>query len=376
MTHVPEPQGQRRPLRCLHVGLGGWGAAWCRTTLPDLVSTETIDVVGVVDIDPARHLVAQEHLSLPAERCFIDVRHAIEQAEPDFVTVVVTPSHHEEVIDAAVQHHLPILCEKPIADTMAGCCRVYRKVAEAGLPMAVTMSHRFDQDKLSLEQQLRSGEYGRLSYLVHRFTMNNRHFGDWGEFRHRIANPLLVEGTVHHVDIWRALADADVATIYARTWNPPWGEYAGDSTGMIIAQMTNGVRCLYEGAKANASGLNGWTEDYLRAECEHATLELDRRALHAMHGPKGERPTVRDLPLRADRTSWLNTMIAEQFCDWLRGGTPPATTLDDNIQCCAALFAAIKSARTGRVIDVQEFLHRNLAAEDADELYGQRRQAG
>ncbi len=43
--------------------------------------------------------------------------------------------------------------------------------------------------------------------------------------------------------------------------------------------MENGVRVLYEGAKANATTLNGWLHDYLRAECENGTLELDARKL-------------------------------------------------------------------------------------------------
>ncbi len=34
--------------------------------------------------------------------------------------------------------------------------------------MAVTMSHRFDQDKQTLEQAIRSGAYGRLNYVIGR----------------------------------------------------------------------------------------------------------------------------------------------------------------------------------------------------------------
>lgn len=39
----------------------------------------------------------------------------------------------------------------------------------------------------------------------------------------------------------------------------------------------NGVRVFYEGAKPNAIGLNGWAQEYVRAECEHATLIMDCR---------------------------------------------------------------------------------------------------
>src|SRR5947207_2892244 len=82
------------------------------------------------------------------------------------------------------------LSEKPIADTMAACVRIYKKVQAAGRKMAVTMSHRFDQDKQSLERAIKSGEYGRLNYVVGRFTHNCRAYGSWSKFRHEIPDPL------------------------------------------------------------------------------------------------------------------------------------------------------------------------------------------
>ena len=102
-------------------------------------------------------------------------------------------------------------------------------------------------------------------------------------------DPLLVEGSVHHFDILRAISSSDAKTVCATTWNPPWGQYAGDSTALIVVEMLNGVRCLYEGGVANASTLNGWGQDYIRAECEHGTLELDRRKLTVLiSGPMGD----------------------------------------------------------------------------------------
>ena len=41
-------------------------------------------------------------------------------------------------------------------------------------------------------------------------------------------------------------------SLTAQTWNPAWGEYAGDSQGLVLMQMENGVRAFYEGAKTNA----------------------------------------------------------------------------------------------------------------------------
>jgi len=354
---MPSETKDPPPLRCVQVGLGEWGENWCRVVLPYLRRRGIAEPVAIVDVDESRFSLAQETLGLPSSCCYTSLKRALADNDCDFVIVVVPPVAHEEVIGTALEQRRHVLCEKPLADSLPGCLRISEQVSNAGVKMAVTMSHRFDQDKQSLQSAVESGKYGPLNYLVYRFTGNYRAFGSWGEFRHRIADPLLVEGSVHHFDIIRAIAASDAKTVYAKTWNPAWGEYAGDSTALIIIEMLNGVRCLYEGAKANASTMNGWGQDYIRAECEYGTLELNHRKLTVLKsGPGGKDLTRERLGLRRDRPKWLNSAIAEDFCDWLRGGPPPPTNYVDNLQCCALLFGAIEAAHTGRCIDVQAFL--------------------
>lgn len=348
------------PLRYIHVGTGGFGTHWCKDVLPRLAAMGKAVPAAAVDINPNALVNAREHLCLPSARCYTDLQRAIDENPADFVIVVVPPAHHEAVVDAALARGMHILSEKPIADTMEGCCRIYHNVRAAGRKMAVTMSHRFDQDKRTLEREIKSGNYGRLNYVIGRFTYNCRAFGSWGMFRHEIPDPLLIEGTVHHFDIFRALSGADARTVYSVTWNPPWGEYAGDSTALVTMQMTNGVRCFYEGAKANASTMNGWMNEYFRAECEHGTLELDARRLRVLRSGPGGPHASEAIPL-LEQPVWMNPWLAELFCDWLRGGPPPPNSLDDNIQCAALLFAAVESAHTGVPVDVPAFLETNRA---------------
>lgn len=349
------------PLRFVQVGTGGMGKYWCSDVFPYLRKQRKAEVVAAVDIVPEHLRYAQEFLDLPEGRCYTDLAQALAENEADAIAVIVPPAFHEQVVDAALAYDLHILSEKPIADTMEASCRIAAKVAQAQRKMCVTMSHRFDQDKATLEHRVASGQYGRPNYIVHRFTHNCREFGTWGAFRHQIEDPMLVEGTVHHFEIHRALAGANAATIYALTWNPEWGEYAGDSIVLALLEMENGVRVLYEGAKVNAATLNGWGNDYLRVECRDGTLELDRRELRVMSSGPGGPPEVENLPLLPGDV-WMNPTIAEQFCDWVDGRTHShPTEVVDNLQCTAMVFAARESARTRQPVDVQKFLARALA---------------
>ena len=354
--------------RMIQIGTGGMGAAWCRYILPPFLEDGRIEVVAAVDINPDALHNAREGLGLPPERCYTDIQRAFDETMADFCTVVVPPAVHEQVVDAALAHDMHILSEKPIADTLEASVRIARKVQRAGKKMGVTMSHRFDQDKSTLRDELRSGRNGELDYLVCRFTCDCRRFASWGKFRHEIPDPLMVEGAVHHLDILADLAGAHCETIYAQTWNPRWGEFAGDSQALVTMHFENGARALYEGAKTNAVGLNGWGQEYFRAECENATVVLDHRQVERFpYDPEtrsgGTPEEGQQVPL-LERPHWAHGWLIEQFLDWLGGEEPMHTNVEDNLQSVALIFSAIESARTGQPVQVQEFLQAALHDEE------------
>lgn len=358
------------PYRLIQVGTGGRGRTWCRRILPPFVSSGRIEVVAAVDLNPDAWIHAQEALGVPAERCYTDLKQALDENEADICTVVVPPAAHEQIVDAALAHDMHILSEKPISDTLEGSLRIDGKVRAAGRKMGVTMSHRFRADVATLREAVTSGNYGPIDYIICRFTCNLRYHGDWGAaFRYEIQHPLLIEGAVHHLDLLADMGGAPCASLYARTWNPPWSEFAGDSQALVQMTLENGVQVFYEGAKTNATGLNGWTEEYIRCECERATLELDHQRIVALRdpprqqtGPKEERQqTV--IPL-LERQYWSDEWLMEQFLIWLDGGPPMPTNVEANLQSMALIMAAAESSRTQQPVAVQEFLQRARVALD------------
>jgi len=348
--------------RLIQVGTGGFGAHWCRHFLPPNVRDGLIEVVAAVDINPLALENAREGLGLSPDRCYTDLRQAFDAHPADICTIVVPPAHHEAVVDVALAHGCHILSEKPIADTLEAAVRIANKVARAGVKMGVTMSHRFRQDITTLRTLIRSGDYGPLDYLVSRFTCENRTYGTWGAFRYEIADPLMVEGAVHHLDLLADMAGGRCATLYAQTWQPPWGQFRGDAQALVTLQTEAGARVLYEGAKTNAVGLNGWGAEYIRAECERATLILSHGRIErfdydpARRQPDRAEGTGVPVPL-LEQPKWANTWLIEQFVRWLDGGPAMETEVEANLQSMALVFAAIESSRTGQPVDVQAFLN-------------------
>ncbi|PSQ08548.1 gfo/Idh/MocA family oxidoreductase [Halobacteriales archaeon QS_5_68_33] len=357
--------------RMIQVGTGGRGGYWCSDILPPCIERGLVEPVAAVDVDPDALSNATEHLGLDESDCYTDAAAAFAaHPEADFCTVVVPPWAHEDVVDAALEHDMHVLSEKPIADTLDASVRIAEKVDRAGVKMGVTMSHRFDRDKTTLRRRIRSGEYGPLDYLAARFTCAKRQYGSWGAFRHDMPDPLLVEGAVHQLDFLADMAGERVATLYADTWRPEWAEYDGDCQALVEMRMENGRRITWEGAKANAVTLNGWGEDYVRAECRDATLVLDARELEYVpyegddvRAHEGEGTSM---PLD-ERESWSDGWLVEQFVEWLDGGPAMETRVAENIQSVALVEAAIRSSQREEVVDVQDLLAETREAVEIDE---------
>ncbi len=349
------------PKRAILVGVGSWGEWWCKYFLPPNIEEGLVEVAAVVAKHPEQFEVARTYLHLREDQLFTDAETAFREVEADFCIIVVQSWNHESIVDLAVKYGLNILSEKPIADTLEASLRIAQKVKEAGLKMGVTMSHRFDQDKTSLRKELRSGKWGKLDYLMCRFTCDCRKYGSWGEGRHLMRDPLMLEGAVHHLDILADLAGAKCDTVYAATWHPEWAAFQGDCNGLVVMTFENGVKAVYEGAKSNATTLNKWAHEYVRVECEKGTLIMSQRELEVF--PYDDRQEWREaiegegekIPL-IEQEKWANTWLLEKYVNWLNGGEKMETDVESNLQSIAIIEAAIQSSRTGLPVKVQDML--------------------
>ena len=59
-----------------------------------------------------------------------------------------------------------------------------------------------------------------------------------------------------------------------------------------------------------------------------------------------------------DQPKWANAWLIEKFVNWLDGGEPMETNIEDNLQSVALIFSAIESSKTGQSVQVQDFLAR------------------
>lgn len=336
--------------RCLMIGAGGMAGGWIRSFYPRF--RERAEIVGLVDVREEPLQSAGDFLGLPTNRRFQGMAEAFAQVEADYCTIVIPPAFHRDAVMHAVARGLPILSEKPIADTWEACLEIYRAVMGAGLPMQVVQNYRYTPRIQAIQQAVREGRIGNVRYIVSRFAADYRQRNAWGAFRHEIPHSLLVEGSVHHFDQIRYLSGADCETIAGWEWRPEQPSFDGECCGLYVMRMTNDVRAQYEGNCLEAGWQNSWHEEYYRLEGENGALTVDRdNVVRLLVHSSTQGLRIEELaPVRREYEG--HAAIIDQFLTWLEGGPAPETRLEDNIKSAAMLFGAIEASQTNQTVNV------------------------
>ena len=194
-------------MRVIQVGLGVRGVQWAEVMKkhPD---TEIVAYVRS-RVELARKQVAEWGDNTP---CFRTLEEAFENVKADTVVLVTPPEAHFEEIKCAVEHHCNIICEKPLSENMNECIEMVRMADKAGLLLMAGMNfrylactqtyRRYIQDKV-----LGAAGFGHFTYIRHRD--GNRH--DLNKYPLVMKQPMLLEQSVHHLDLMRYCYGSDVS---------------------------------------------------------------------------------------------------------------------------------------------------------------------
>jgi len=331
-------------MRGIQVGMGGFGRRWQQV----IAACDEVEYAAMVDVNPEPLEEARQCFGLEPERAFTDHRAALEAVEADFVLIVVPPCHHREIALAALARGLPVLTEKPLADTIAPAREMVAAAEAAGLPLVVSQNYRYQRWFQTMKRALAEGRLGRVDHLFVSFRLD---VTDWGEFRHRMEDVLLVEMAIHHFDMMRCLLGRDAERVVAYTWNPGWSPYAGDPVAAVLILTEGGVPILYEATVVDRGVLTGWN-GWWRVECEEGALVYEGQEVLIRHSDD----PPREVPL-VEMDFESQDYLLRDFLACLREGREAETSGRDNVRSLAMVFAARDSAHEGmKPRDVAEYL--------------------
>ncbi len=341
---------------CLMIGGSGMAAVWIKNFIENF--THQVKIVGLCDVNTKVLEKNAKLLGLSKDRLFTDFNEACEKVKADFCGIAIPPQFHSSAAIAAMENGMPVLCEKPIADTLEAAKAMLHTSKKTDMPCAIIQQFRYASNKQEFIRIRDEGRLGRLQYIVGKYADDYQRFTSDKRPHRR----LLFHDCVHHFDMFRFLSGSDCETLSGFGWKPEWSKFDHWSSGFYIMRMENGLHAFYEGNSSGAGLITNW-HSYYRAEFENGTVELldENRVVIYQMGKKTrsyKAPKV-IFPGRSGQPIggfWGHVYIIDEFLNWLDGGLPSSTRIEDNIKSFVMSIAARDTTLDNQPKKIRDYL--------------------
>jgi predicted dehydrogenase len=286
--------------------------------------------------------------------------------------IVASPNFtHRAVLAPLFDAGLHILCEKPLATTIADSRWIVEQAEKTDKVFWTAMEYRYMPPAAEFIAQIHAGDIGRLRMLSireHRFPFLPK-VGDWNRFS-RNTGGTMVEKCCHFFDLMRLIVGAEAVRVYcsgAMDVNHLDENYGGERPDIIDNSYTtvdfaNGVRAMLD-LSMFADGAENQEE--IAAVGDKARLEvlipegaiiLSPRV--GFRNPKAASRRVvhtDETALNAGSHHGSTFYEHQKFNAAVRGAGPVEVTARDGMMAVAIGAAAELSAREKRVVTMDEF---------------------
>lgn len=325
-------------LRVAVIGLGRMGARHVQA-----VKNMGMDFCGAVDSSGDALRAMREQHGLAEQSCFTDAAEMLRAVRPEALVIATTAPSHADLVLAAAAHGVRfILCEKPLASSLAQAEQMRAACEEAGARLAVNHQMRFMPQYTQVKALIGSDELGDLSSIV----VAGSNFG-------------LAMNASHYFEMFRYISGEQVNDVQA--WfdeahlaNPRGAQFE-DRSGRLLARSANRLT-MYIDFAANA----GWGLQVIYI-CRHGQIVVDE--LNGEVRIAARQAQFRDLPtarygmpvdIRNEQIEPADTIVPtmQVWNALLAGeGYPDAAAGTHALSCLVAAHASHHQGRMVRLDD-------------------------
>jgi predicted dehydrogenase len=292
------------------------------------------ELAALVDVDADQ--LERARALFPGTPAFTDVEAMLDGVRPAVVSVATGPSQHRPVVEACAKRGVPaVVCEKPLAESVADGRAMIAACAATGTLLLVNHTRRFDPLLRRLRDDVVAGAFGEITQATAYYTAG-----------------LFNSGT-HMVDLLRFfLGEARWAMAVANAGcsHPP-----GDLNVDALLGFAAGAR-----AALQAQEVKDYTIFTLRLHGRGGTAVIDRFGFEVQRTPVrdcAEFSGYQELDVHATRREGtarsLMAPLVEHVVACLDGDDVPVSRGEDGLAALEVLAALKASAESGgRRVDI------------------------
>jgi len=326
-------------MRVAVIGAGSMGGkhAQLLSGLPDVTEVLVVDAMSARAEAVARDVGGRA----------LDRDAALDASE---AVIVATPADlHAPSVEAAVARGIPVLCEKPLTDTVASSAALVERIESTNAHVEMGFQRRHDAGFVAARDRLADAgpiHLVRLTAFDPRVTPT--------EFPPNDAAPLFLHSSVHDFDFVRWISGSEVVEVSAdgsRRDDARPADVRGVETAVVTMRLASGALAVLEATWLHPSGYD------IRAE-----VVADR--LHVTMGLSPRTP--------AEHADWRSDEANERWATYLerfeaayraelvaflaaaRGERPPASTARDGLEALRIAVAATRAYTERRTVPMTE----------------------
>jgi predicted dehydrogenase len=280
----------------------------------------------------------------------------IDAERPDFVDIITPPETHEEMCAYAAARGVHIICQKPLAQTLAESRRMVEHAGTAGVRFMVHENFRWQPWYRTIKRIQADRTIGDFTHV--QFTMRT---GDgWGQDAYLARQPffrdyprlLVYETGVHFIDTFRFLL-GEVTSVYAqlRRLNPV---IRGEDSGQLLLTFESGATALWDANRYNEVEADSprFTFGQLRIDATGGHLTMDTES-HMRLKPLGA--PAREVDYEREKRGFAGDCVyhlQRHFVNCMLSGTSFESTGLDYLKTIEVVEAAYESAARSEVVRV------------------------
>ena len=302
-------------------------------------SVKNAQIVAVCDVDPVAAGEYGRRVGCPS---YPTTRHLLAGAEFDAAVVCTPPVSHESIACELLQHGKHVLCEKPLAISVAAARRMMATARLSGAILTMASKFRYAADVRKARELLAEGAIGELTFAENAFAsrvdMRNR----WNSNAAVSGGGVLIDNGTHAVDVLRYFLGnlCDIQVVEGRRMQG----LAVEDTVRLFVHNDAGV----VGTSDLSWSIDKELETFLRLYGSLGTILVGWR--ESRFRRRGE-SNWNVFGNGYDKIQAFRDQL-HNFCDAIDGTDRLAVTVEDamaSVQVIQAAYAALDRARWERI---------------------------
>ena len=330
-------------LPALRIGILSFAHGHAYSYATALQSLPAVALTGIYDADASRGEAAANRFQT---RFFADASALLDQ-ELDGVIVCAENANHAPLVLQAAGRVRAILCEKPIATTLADAQAMLDRCRATNTRLQIAFPVRFAPPIQHLKTLLDRHELGPV-YSV-KCTNHGSMPSGWFIDQALAGGGAVMDHTVHVIDLLRWFWQTEVTEVYAeigRSLLHP--DIPIDDAGLLSFTLANGVYGTLDTSWSRPAAYPTWGDVKIEVVGEGGVISVDALRQH-LAVSSNQWGKMRWVGWGSDMDHGLIT----DFIAMLRSSRAPTISGEDGLAALAVALAAYESAASGQPVQLQ-----------------------